>query len=306
MHRLIVLTLHPDLATPRRFLAAGRALGIEVEIATPRSSPDVRVAGSRLLAPLAGTRLLVPLAGTRLLVPLAGTRLIVRIGAFTFAAALKEHRRLVQLGAVPLQRRRALLDASDQWRALRRAGAAGIPVPPSRLVRSPEDATSAVAELAGPPWFVKARRGSQGTQVLLASDANAAVRACHLFWGTGASCLVQEDLRPRGRVERHLVAGGELVASAIATPAAGEHRTNVHRGGRLSLLAPEAARGASIALRAVNAVGLPYAAVDTIGEDEPALLEVNASPGLQSLERVTGRDLATPLLARLLQRRCEG
>ncbi len=271
--RWIVLTSHPTLRTPRRLVDAGRRLGIAVELREPppRAAPDSA----------------------------AGALLLARPGTFSFVPLLREHRRLVVAGADPLQPRRALLDAGDKLRTLARARSAGLAVPPTVVVRHPSQLRPALSLVAGPPWILKARRGSQGAQVVLAASVDDAVRAAHLFWGTGASFLLQPDLRALGDVERHLVVHDRVVASAIARPAPGEFRSNAHRGGRFCAIAPGSTPAAALALRALQAVGLPLAAVDTIGEREPLLLEVNASPGLEALERATGRDLATPLLETL-------
>jgi len=275
MAGLIVLTAHPGLRTPRRLVDAGRDLGVDVRLVHPAEAGAARrVAGARLLA---------------------------RPGTFSLLSVLRAHRRLAAAGAAPLQPRRALIAACDQWRTLVRAAAAGLRVPATLLVRRPSELAAALARVPGPPWFVKGRRGSQGTQVLLAATRDEAVRAGHLFWGIGASCLVQEDLRPRGRIERHLVVGGRLLASAVARPAPGEFRSNVHRGGRLVPVGPGSARAVPLAVAAVSVLGLPFAAVDAVGARDPLLIEVNASPGLHALERSTGRDLARELLGALLR-----
>jgi ribosomal protein S6--L-glutamate ligase len=273
---LVVLTAHPHLNTPRRLLEAGERAGIAVALRRPgdRDAPE---RGARIL--------------------------LARLGTFSLVAVLREHRRLVARGAEPLQSRRALLDACDQWRTLRRAAAADLPIPATALVRRPAELRAALARIGGPPWFVKGRRGSQGTHVLLAATLDEAIRAAHLFWGTGGSCLIQEDLRARGPIERHLVAGRRVLASAIARPAPGEFRSNAHRGGRFQELPSRGAAAVGLALAAVAALGLPCAAVDAIGGESPALLEVNASPGIEALERATGRDLAAELLLELVPTR---
>jgi ribosomal protein S6--L-glutamate ligase len=136
--------------------------------------------------------------------------------------------------------------------------------------------------------------------VELALERGSALRVGHLFWGSGTSFLVQEDLRASGRVERHLVVRGRVVASAVATPARGEHRSNFALGGRFESIDPRTSRAAELARRAVAAIGLPLAAVDTIGEREPRLLEVNASPGFEGLSAAVGRDLLREAVVELL------
>ena len=218
---------------------------------------------------------------------------------------LRAWRRLVAGGAIALQSRHALRIACDQWRTLQVAAAAGIAVPPTRLVRHPRDLEAALRAVGGGAWYLQGRRGSQGTHVERATAIAAAVAIGHRFWGSGQSFLVQADRSACGPVERHLVAGSTVLASALALPRHGEHRSNAHRGGRFEPLVPGAGRAAQLAALAVSAVRLPFAAVDAIGGDRPELLEVNASPGLEAIERATGRDLAGALLDRLFEPRAD-
>jgi ribosomal protein S6--L-glutamate ligase len=284
---LLLLTAHPELHAPRRLAAAAAALGQEFAFVAPDPWRRGAAGGGAARA-------------TRPAAPAHGGLLVARPGPFTLVEILRTHRRLTRGGLSAAQSRRALLDACDQARTLRRLASAGIPVPASRLVQRPAEVAAALAEIPGPPWFVKGRRGSQGTQVLLAATSDDAHRLAHLLWGTGTSLLLQEDRRTSGRVERHLVVGDEVVASAIAIPAPGEFRTNSHRGGRFVAIDARASRAAGLARRATKAMELPFAAIDTIGTDAPVVLDVNASPGLEALEAATGRDLATPIVAALL------
>jgi ribosomal protein S6--L-glutamate ligase len=283
----MLLTAHPELHAPRRLAAAAVALRHEFAFVVPDPWRRGAAAGDdgRATRPGPSTR---------------GGLLIARPGPFTLVEILRTHRRLTHCGWRAAQSRRALLDACDQARTLRRLARADIPVPASRLVRRPADVAAALAEIPGPPWFVKGRRGSQGTQVLLAATTDDAHRLAHLLWATGTAPLVQEDRRATGRVERHLVVGDAVVASAIAIPAAGEFRTNSHRGGRFVVIDARESRAAGLARSATQVMELPFAAIDTIGTDAPVVLDVNASPGLEALEAATGRDLATPIVVALM------
>jgi ribosomal protein S6--L-glutamate ligase len=84
---------------------------------------------------------------------------------------------------------------------------------------------------------------------------------------------------------------------------AGEWRTNVAIGG--------AARACSLsdawtelAVRAADAVGAEYAGIDLVESRAGDLfvLEVNAIPGWQGLQRATGIDVAAAIVDRLLSR----
>ena len=72
----------------------------------------------------------------------------------------------------------------------------------------------------------------------------------------------------------------------------GEFRSNLHRGGTSSLIriTPEER---SIAVRAARTLGLNVAGVDMLRSNHgPVIMEVNSSPGLEGIEKATGKDIA--------------
>ncbi|MCO6485550.1 MAG: 30S ribosomal protein S6--L-glutamate ligase, partial [Saprospiraceae bacterium] len=58
--------------------------------------------------------------------------------------------------------------------------------------------------------------------------------------------------------------------------------------------------GEEIAIRAAQVMGLGVAGVDILeSERGPLVLEINASPGLEGIEKVTGRDIAGQIVSYL-------
>ncbi|MDR1197091.1 MAG: 30S ribosomal protein S6--L-glutamate ligase, partial [Candidatus Nomurabacteria bacterium] len=74
-----------------------------------------------------------------------------------------------------------------------------------------------------------------------------------------------------------------------------DFRSNLHKGGEgSSIKLTDEER--KIAIKAAKALGLPVAGVDIMRSSRgPLVLEVNASPGF-GIEKVTGRDVATPII----------
>ena len=281
---LVLLTRHPYLYTSRRIQEECRDRGWIVRIHLPSKRFRGATAESNALTADSVTMDSVVWA---------------RPGPFTLIEILGSHREQTRLGTRPLQSRHDLLVACDQWRTLQALRKAGLPVPESMLIREPRGLDRALKKIAGPPWFIKARRGSQGSHVLLASNPHQARRMIRFLWGLGLSAILQQDLRERGSVRRHLIVSGRVLVSALAIAADGEYRSNWHRGGRWRIEANPA--GQEIALRAAKAVGLPCQAIDTIGDRSVAVLEVNASPGLEGLEQSTGRNLVGEMVDALLE-----
>ena len=101
---------------------------------------------------------------------------------------------------------------------------------------------------------------------------------------------------------RVLVTGGVARAACWRVASPGEFRSNVHLGATTEA-AVLTAEVKDLAEAAVHAVGLTHAGVDLLpvrtsagpqaaSADVLKLLEVNGSPGLEGIERVTQRDLA--------------
>jgi ribosomal protein S6--L-glutamate ligase len=72
----------------------------------------------------------------------------------------------------------------------------------------------------------------------------------------------------------------------------GEFRSNLHRGGRAEnvRITPEER---STATRAAKIMGLNVAGIDMLRSNHgPVVMEVNSTPGLEGIEKTTGKDVA--------------
>ena len=76
----------------------------------------------------------------------------------------------------------------------------------------------------------------------------------------------------------------------------GEFRANMHRGAtaRAVTLSPEEE---ALAIRVATIVGVEVAGVDLLPSDRgPLIMEVNASPGLEGIEKATNVDIAGAII----------
>jgi len=109
--------------------------------------------------------------------------------------------------------------------------------------------------------------------------------------------LVQEFIKEAGGADiRAFVIGGKVVAAMKRQAKEGEFRSNLHRGGTASVvkLTPEER---STATRAAGKMGLNVAGVDLLRSNHgPVVMEVNSSPGLEGIERATGKDIADQII----------
>lgn len=109
--------------------------------------------------------------------------------------------------------------------------------------------------------------------------------------------LVQEFIKEANATDiRCFVIGNKVVASMQRKGAEGDFRSNLHRGGSAEAIkiTPEER---STAVRAARAMGLNVAGVDMLRSNHgPVIMEVNSSPGLEGIEKASGKDIASRII----------
>ncbi|APZ05926.1 30S ribosomal protein S6--L-glutamate ligase [Kosakonia cowanii] len=218
---------------------------------------------------------------------------IPRIGsAITFygTAALRQFE---ILGSYPLNESVAITRARDKLRSLQLLARQGIDLPVTGIAHSPDDTSDLIDMVGGAPLVVKLVEGTQGIGVVLAETRQAAESVIDAFRGLNAHILVQEFIaEAKGCDIRCLVIGNEVVAAIERRAKAGDFRSNLHRGGQATVV-EITPREREIALAAAQTLGLDVAGVDILRANRgPLVMEVNASPGLEGIEKATGLDIA--------------
>jgi ribosomal protein S6--L-glutamate ligase len=218
---------------------------------------------------------------------------IPRIGAsvtFYGAAVLRQFE---MMGVYPLNESVAITRARDKLRSLQLLARKGIGLPVTGFAHAPDDIQDLIKMVGGAPLVIKLLEGTQGIGVVLAETDKAAESVLQAFLGLKANILVQEYIKESAGADiRCFVIGDKVVASMRRQAREGEFRSNLHRGGSASLIriTPEER---SIAIRAARTLGLNVAGVDMLRSNHgPLIMEVNSSPGLEGIERASGRDVA--------------
>ena len=222
---------------------------------------------------------------------------IPRIGAsvtFYGAAVLRQFE---MMGVYPLNESVAITRSRDKLRSLQLLSRRGIGLPVTGFASKPDDIKDMIRMVGGAPLVVKLLEGTQGIGVVLAETQKAAESVIEGFMGVKANILVQEYIEEANGADiRCFVIGGKVIASIQRKAAAGEFRSNLHRGGKASLIriTPEER---STAVRAAKIMGLNVAGVDLLRANHgPVVMEVNSSPGLEGIETTTGRDIAGEII----------
>ncbi|WP_414163268.1 30S ribosomal protein S6--L-glutamate ligase [Superficieibacter sp. BNK-5] len=222
---------------------------------------------------------------------------IPRIGsAITFygTAALRQFE---LLGSYPLNESVAISRARDKLRSMQLLARKGIDLPLTGMAHSPDDTSDLIEMVGGAPLVVKLVEGTQGIGVVLAETRQAAESVIDAFRGLNAHILVQEYIaEAKGRDIRCLVVGDKVVAAIERCAKEGDFRSNLHRGG-VARIATISEREREIAITAAQTLGLDVAGVDILRATRgPLVMEVNASPGLEGIEKTTGIDIAARMI----------
>jgi ribosomal protein S6--L-glutamate ligase len=288
--RLALLTQNPGNYSSRRLIEAARARDHVIEaIQTSRCYLNIDVRKPEVLydgAVLPHFDAVIP-----------------RIGAPLTAYGLAVVRQFEMTGAWCLNRSAAIGAARDKLHALQVMARKGVAMPVTAFAKSPKDTDHVLAVVGGAPLVIKLLQGSQGRGVVLAETNQAAASVISAFRDLEADILVQQFVAEAGGADvRCFVIGGQVVAAMQRQAKLGDFRSNLHQGGHASTVRiSEAERDLSI--RAVRALGLQVAGVDILrAGDGPKVIEVNASPGLQGIEKTSGKDIAA-LIVRHIERR---
>lgn len=222
---------------------------------------------------------------------------IPRIGAsvtFYGAAVLRQFE---MMGVYPLNESVAITRSRDKLRATQLLARRGIGLPVTGFANKPDDIEDLLRMVGGPPVVIKLLSGTQGIGIVLAETRKAAETVIESFLGLKAEVLVQEYIKEAGGADiRCFVVGEKVIASMKRQAKDGEFRSNIHRGGNANLIkiTPEER---STAVRAAKIMGLNVCGVDILRSNHgPVVMEVNSSPGLEGIENITGKDIATQII----------
>ena len=126
------------------------------------------------------------------------------------------------------------------------------------------------------------------------SQAQSVIEA---FNGLQARVIVQEFIKEaKGADIRAFVVDGHVVGAMKRQGKEGEFRSNLHRGGSAEVIQLTDEEEIA-AVKAAKSMGLGVAGVDLLQSARgPLILEVNSSPGLEGIEKATGKDIAKTII----------
>lgn len=219
--------------------------------------------------------------------------IIPRIGASITFYGTAVVRQFEMMGIYAVNESVAISRSRDKLRSLQLLARKGIGLPVTGFAHSTQFTDDLISMVGDAPLVVKMIEGTQGVGVVLAETQKAAQSVIQAFRSLKANILVQEFIKESsGSDIRCWVIGSKVVAAMKRQGPEGEFRSNLHRGGRATKIkiTPEER---STAVRAAKIMGLRVAGVDMLRSNHgPVVMEVNSSPGLEGIEKITGKDVA--------------
>jgi len=279
--RIDILSRDASLYSTRRLVEACKARGHTMHVRDPLRFTIIVEPGTPVLRYDAG-----PYDRPDAVIP--------RIGASITVYGTAVVRQFEQMGVFCCNSSQAIGVARDKLRSIQILSRhRGVGMPKTAFVRRKASVLPAIREVGDAPVVIKLLEGTQGIGVILADTVKIAEAIIETLQSTRQNVLIQNFVHEsRGTDVRAFVVGGRVVAAMRRTAQGDEFRSNVHRGGRVAAvtLTPEQER---LAVQAAQIIGLRVAGVDLLESNAgPLVMEVNASPGLEGIERATKVDVA--------------
>lgn len=222
--------------------------------------------------------------------------IIPRIGASNtyFGASLVRHFEAMKVFTVVSAN--SILRSRDKWTCSQILAKAKIPVPKT-VYASFLNYEQQLNEFEGQPVIIKLLEGTHGQGVVLVDNYQAALATVEMLETAGVKFLIQEYIaESKGADIRAFVVDGVVVAAMKRQSKEGEFRSNLHRGGSSESIKLNY-NEENIAIQAAKALRLGVCGVDILQSNRgPLVLEVNSTPGLEGIERATGKNVAKSII----------
>ncbi|HEA30082.1 MAG TPA: 30S ribosomal protein S6--L-glutamate ligase [Leeuwenhoekiella sp.] len=227
---------------------------------------------------------------------------IPRIGASITYYGTAVVRQFEMMGCFTTTESQALVRSRDKLRSLQILSRARLGLPKTVFTNYSRDVKEIIEHVGGAPLIIKLLEGTQGLGVVLAETKNAAESVIEAFNGLQARVIVQEFIKEaKGADIRAFIVDGQVVGAMKRQGKEGEFRSNLHRGGTAEVISLTDEEE-NAAIKAAKCMGLGVAGVDMLQSARgPLILEVNSSPGLEGIEKATGKDIAN-IIIRYIER----
>lgn len=190
----------------------------------------------------------------------------------------------------------ALVRSRDKLRSLQILAKSAVGIPHTAIAKHPGDLENLIRQVGGVPLVIKLLDSAQ-RGVVLAETPKAARSVIEAFYGLDANLIVQEFIKESKAEDiRAFVIDGKVVGVMKRKRKPGEFRSRLHKSGSMDPV-KLSSQEKSAAIKAAKALNLKIAGVDMLRSARgPLVIDVNSSPGLEGIEKATGKDIATEVI----------
>lgn len=277
--KIAILSRNKNLYSTRRIKEAGIARGHEVDV----------IDTLQCYMDITKSRSVVRYRGQEL--PRYDA-IVPRIGASITFYGTAVVRQFEMMGTFSVNESVAISRSRDKLRSLQLLSRKNVGLPRTGFANKSNNIKDVIKTVGGAPLVIKLLEGTQGIGVVLADNNKSAESIIEAFIGLQANILVQEFIKEAGGADiRCFVIDGKVVAAMKRQGAEGEFRSNLHRGGSAALIKLTKEERAT-AVSAARVMGLNVCGVDLLqAASGPVVMEVNSSPGLEGIEKATGKNV---------------
>jgi len=223
--------------------------------------------------------------------------IIPRIGASNtyYGATLVRH--FNAIGVFSVVSASAILQSRDKWTCSQLLAKAGVPIPKT-ILGITSNVENLLTNFENKSVIIKILEGTHGNGVILAESYVSALSTIETLKTAGVKFLLQEYIsEAKGTDIRVIIVDGEVVAAMKRQSKGNDFRSNLHRGGS-SAIVSLSLEEENIAIKAAKAMQLGVCGVDILqSERGPLVLEINSTPGLEGIEKTTGKNISTNIIA---------
>ncbi len=282
--KILMMSRNPNLYSHKRLAEAAKARGHEMEIIDTlhvylniaTQNPKIKYKGREL-------------NGYDAVIP--------RIGSSITMYGLAVLRQFESMGVWSLNNSVAIGKARDKLRCMQILSRKGIGLPTTAFAHSTKYTDDIIEMVGDAPVVIKLLEGAQGLGVVLGETVKSARSTIEAFRKADVNILIQEFIKESGGSDlRCFVVGGKVVAAIRRQGPPGDFRSNLHRGGTATKTKVTPLER-SVAVRSAAILGLNVCGVDMLRTNHgPLVMEINATPGLEGIEKATELDIASKII----------
>jgi RimK family alpha-L-glutamate ligase len=243
-------------------------------------------------------------------VDVSNTMILPRRSSIENTAAVKFFQKLESLGFTSINPLKSVLMCEDKLDTCEKLFEKGIPVPKTSLISSINDVNEAVEEAGGKfPLIAKLLSGTKGIGVFQIDSHASLVSTLQTIWKLSpeTEMILQEKIDADYDLRIHVLGNRDgsdegynysVIGAMKRIKIEGDFRTNFSLGGQTETV-ELTSEIEEIAIKCAKSTGCGWCGVDIIvenGTGKPYVLEVNASPGTDGIEKTTGLEITDMVL----------